>query len=335
MKNLFAGLDVADRTTAVCIVDSRGGIVFEGSSETTPEQIAALLKPYRKSLQTVGLETGTNADWLFKALSKSKLPMRCLDARQAHAALNARLNKTDANDAQGLARLLAGGSYALVHVKSDEAARIRTLLTLRDALVNRSVDLRRIARVGAKKLADCDALSGRGQKVYHTAARNSSEVALASITRMADILKAECRELDSLVETLASDNPITSRLMTIPGVGPITALSFYATVDDPSRFSSSRLVAAYFGLTPRVFQSGVSSRSGGISHRGDEFVRKALYAAGRTMLIRCKTDCALKRWGLRLAKQKGARSAYTAVARKLAVLMHHMWVTGEDFDPAR
>jgi transposase len=148
-------------------------------------------------------------------------------------------------------------------------------------------------------------------------------------------LQEQHEVLDRSVRAIAMGDNICCRLMSIPGVGPITALSFVVAIDDPARFTSSRVVAAYLGLTPRVFQSGVSLKSGGISHRGDSMTRKTLVAAARTLLLKAKTDCALKRWGLQIAKSKGYKIAYIAVARKLAVLMHHLWITGEDFDPAR
>jgi transposase len=122
--------------------------------------------------------------------------------------------------------------------------------------------------------------------------------------------------------------------MTIPGVGPMTALTFKSGVDDPSRFASSRNVAAHFGLTPRVFQSGQRKVSGGLSRMGDEMVRTALYEAAFVMICNSKSGCALRAWGLRLRARKGLKPSCIAVARKLAVVMHRMWVTGRAFDPS-
>jgi transposase len=146
-------------------------------------------------------------------------------------------------------------------------------------------------------------------------------------------LLSEVKQLeDALVKTAKTD-PICRRLMTVPGVGPLTALAFKAAVDDPARFRSSRTVGAYFGLTPRRRQSGQMDVSGHISRMGDETVRTALYSAAFALLTVSKSKCPLRLWGLRLKEGKGHKLATVAVARKMAVIMHRMWVTERDFDP--
>jgi transposase len=138
-------------------------------------------------------------------------------------------------------------------------------------------------------------------------------------------------QLDRRVRRAAHEDAVCRRFMGVPGVGEITALSFKAAVDDPSRFKSSRTVGAHFGLTPRRFQSGEKDNPGRISHAGDADVRATLYAAANAMLMRSIAWSSLKAWGVRLMKTKGRRRAVVAVARKIAVVLHRMWVDGSDF----
>ena len=138
-------------------------------------------------------------------------------------------------------------------------------------------------------------------------------------------------KLDNAVKGLVRVDPICRRLMSIPGVGPVTALTFKAAVDDPNRFKSSRTVAAHFGLTPRRFQSGETDNPGHISRAGDADVRAALYVAAHSLLTRNAQWSTLKAWGVRLAKIRGHRRAVIAVARKLAVILHRMWIDGSEF----
>lgn len=138
-------------------------------------------------------------------------------------------------------------------------------------------------------------------------------------------------ELDRRVKQIASHDEICMRFMAIPGVGPIAALTFKAAVDDPNRFTSSRTVAAHFGLTPRRYQSGEMDNPGRISKAGDPDVRSALYGAANAMMMRSIAGSDIKSWGLRLMKRKGRRRAVVAVARKLAVVMHRMWADNTEF----
>lgn len=333
MVALYAGLDVSHKTTSICVVDRKGDIVLETSTETAPAAIALALKPYKRQLKHVGQESGTVAPWLEKELMRARYPMVCLDPLRASMALKARLNKTDANDARGLAQLLATGIFIRSHVKSIEAIRIRAALSLREALVNKERDLASVVRMTERRLVV------EGPKAKKSAPRSASREAVrickASTQTIIAALKQERQKLDKVVAALAREDDICRRLMTIPGVGPITALNFVAAIDNPERFESSRNVGAYFGLTPRQYQSGETSKSGGISHRGDNSVRKALYVAAFALIKTSKSDCQLARWGRRLAEAKGNKVAYIAVARKLAVLMHHLWIAGQNFDPKR
>ena len=138
-------------------------------------------------------------------------------------------------------------------------------------------------------------------------------------------------ELDRRVKRAAARDDVCMRMMTVPGVGPIAALTFKAAVDDPARFKRSRTVAARFGLTPRRYQSGEQDNPGRISKAGDRDVRATLYAAANALLMRTMAGSPIKSWGMRLMRTKGRRRAVVAVARKLAVLLHRMWADGTVF----
>ena len=142
-------------------------------------------------------------------------------------------------------------------------------------------------------------------------------------------------KLENAVRVLARKDSLCRRLMTVPGIGPVTSLTFKAAVDDPTRFRSSRMVAAHFGLTPRRFQSGETDNPGRISKAGDATVREALYTAAHALMTRSAAWSTLKAWGLRLAKTRGHKRAVTAVARKLAVILHQMWIRATEFQPSR
>lgn len=333
MSKLHAGLDVGDYATAICIVEDGGAPIFEGVTETNPSAIDLMLRPYRRRLGNVGQEAGNRSVWLHRELSRLKYPMRTMNAYHAHGLLKSNLNKTDVNDARGLALLLAKGLYRSTHVKSDQAFKLSILLTMREAAMRKTKDLDRTLGAAAKRLGGNGADNGRRAPCKDTQA--NMEVAIREIAEGAEEMRARYVRIDKLVSKIASEDPVCNRLMTVPGIGPITALTFKVAIDDPTRFASSRVVAAYLGLTPRVFQSGVSTRSGGISRRGNSAVRKTLFMAARSLVSSSRSGCSLRKWAVGLAKAKGNKTAYIACARKMAVLLHHLWVTGQEFDPAR
>lgn len=338
MAKAYAGLDVSDQTTAICVLDKTGSPIFESSVPTLPTAIATALRPYRRSLASVALESGTKSVWLYKELTKNRLPMVCLDARHARAALAARPNKTDQSDARGLAALVARGIYTAAYVKSDKCIRLRTFLLMRKSMQRKALDMRGSVRASLKALgarieeSDDTFAVRHGQDEYFDPELTN---AFQTVLRSSRGLLAEVAHMDRQIKRMADDDPVCERLMTIPGVGPITALTFRAAVDDPRRFKSSRTVAANFGLTPKRIQSGQTDILLGISRSGDTTVRTALYSAARILMTNSRSTCRLRLWALRLAKKKGLRLAITACARKLAVIMHRMWVTETDFEKHR
>lgn len=146
-----------------------------------------------------------------------------------------------------------------------------------------------------------------------------------------DSLNAHYQYLDRRTSKEASRSPTAQLFMGIPGVGPITALSFIAAIDEPQRFQSAGELASYVGLVPRIYQSGESLKAGHITKRGNSYLRKNLFQAATVHLTRNKQPTALREWGLRVAARRGRKRAIIACARKLAIVMHRMWISGEEY----
>ncbi|MBT9444113.1 MAG: IS110 family transposase [Hyphomonadaceae bacterium] len=335
MAKLYVGLDVSDATTSICVIDAAGAIVIETVVDTTPDAIAAALKPYRTRIAVLGHEAGALSQWLHKGLVSVKLPVRCLDAAHAHAALAAQRHKTDRNDALGIARMVRAGWGRDAWVRSPEAARLRTALVFRRTLKRKVNDLEHCIRQSYKSFGVKVGAVGHGRfaERLRTAVQSDpvlSELAEA-ILRARDALLREHDALDKRLQAEAADDGVCQRLMTVPGIGPITALTFKATVDDPARFAKSRNVGVYFGLTPRRRQSGAHEGSGSISKRGDIAMRSLLCSSAR-IFLRSRRDSRLKSWGLALAGRTKKSVAWVAVARRLGAVLHRIWVTGGEFE---
>ena len=329
-------LDVSLRTVSICIVDGDGNICFEGKTSSDVEEIVKALHRFSPDIRSVGFEAGTLTQHLSYGLEAAGFEVICMEARQVNAALSAMRNKTDRNDARGIAQVLRSGWYSRVHVKSMESHLIRAMLTSRKAVLKKCVDLenevRGLIRLLGIKLPGTVKHGAFDDYVRPLVIENG--LMAESVIPLLDARLALYQtylKLDSQVTAMARKDEICQRLMTVPGVGAITALTFKAGVDDPTRFKRSRTVAAHFGLTPRRFQSGEMDNPGHISRAGDADVRSALYVAAHSLVIRSDQWTYLKAWGLRLSKNKGHRRAVIAVARKLAVILHRMWVDETDF----
>ena len=256
----FAGLDVSVKETSVCIVDDTGKIVREVKVASEPEALLAVLKNTAYHFKRIGLEAGPLSQWLYSALAEAGLPVICVETRHMRAVLKAQINKTDRNDARGMAQMMRVGLYRPVHVKTLRSQKLRMLLTHR----------------------------------------------------------------------IVRDDEVCRRLITTPGVGPVVALTYRATVDVPARFRKSKSVGAVFGLTCAKYQSGEVDWDGRISRCGDEMMRTMLYEAAQAMM-RSKKWSWLKAWAMQIARRRGMKKAIVALARRLAVIMHRIWVDGTEF----
>ncbi|MFQ5626063.1 MAG: IS110 family transposase [Methyloligellaceae bacterium] len=332
----YAALDVGVHNLALCIIDEDGDVRLEKSLPTDVDAIVSCLRGFSEEIAAVGLEAGTLTQWLTYGLRDAGFRPVVMEARHVKAALGAMRNKTDRNDARGIAQILRTGWYREVHVKSLESHYIRTLLASRKALLRKCIDLENEVR-GLLKVFGIRLRAGIRHGAFDAATREPIEANAMLAHALIPLLDVRLElyraflELDRRVKALAHGDDICLLLMTTPGVGYITALTFRAAVDDPRRFRRSKTVAAHFGLTPRRYQSGERDTPGHISKAGDTEVRSALYAAANIILTRSAKWSSLKAWGTRLARSKGRKRALVAIARKLAVILHAMWIDGTPF----
>lgn len=334
--NYYAALDVSLRTVNLCVIDEQGEIKAETKLSSEVEDIVSYLQGLDYEVTSIGLEAGTLTQYLTYGLQSTGFEMICMEARQVKAALSAMRNKTDKHDARGIAQILRSGWYSRVHVKSMESHHIRALLSSRKAVLNKCIDLENEVR-GLFKVFGIKLPPKLGHGAFDVRVRGTIEADPALAQALLPLLDARLvlyrtfRELDNRTRKLAHRDKVCQRLMSAPGVGFITALTFKAGVDDPTRFKRSRTVAAHFGLTPRRFQSGEMDNPGHISRAGDPTVRATLYTAANAMMTRSSKWSSLKVWGMQLAKTRGHRRAVVAVARKLAVILHRMWLDDTQF----
>jgi transposase len=267
---LYVGLDVSQKQTWICVVDEKGKTVAEGGALTRASDVQGWLRNRVElgDIANVGLEAGNMSSWLYSGLSKLGLPVVCLEAFQAHRFLSVQRNKTDKNDARGLAQLtrMGEGFLKLVTVRSQVKQEIRALLGMREHLVKQKIDmenhisgiLKPFGLSISRGSVAPDIFRERVIEALRIAAAHGVNIG-AMVVPPLDLYRSACFQLSILneqVEAAAKDNPICRRLMTAPGVGPVTALSFCSAVDYPERFYKGEDVGAYFGLTPRQFQSG-------------------------------------------------------------------------------
>jgi len=332
----YVGLDVSLKLTAICIVDRTGKIQREGVVSSDPEAIAEFIKSHASHVERIGLETGPTVTWLWTELSKLGLPVICIDARHAKAALKMQINKTDRNDAVGIARIMQCGWYREVRVKDLDSHAIKALLVGRALLVKIKRDLENQIRGLLKNLGLVIGQAKRNvfslRAVQLTEDRPELAAVVGPLLKAREAIEQQIADLDRKVLRLARNNAQVRRFMTAPGVGPITALCYLATIDDPTRFKRSSSVGAYAGLTTRRYASGEIDWTGRISKCGDKMLRSYLYEAANVLLTRVAKWSTLKAWGIRLAKRSGLRKAKVAVARKLAVILHRMWIDGTEFN---
>lgn len=332
----FVGLDVSLRSVALCVVDTEGDIVLERALDCEVDAIDACLSKFGNPITKIGFEAGVMSQTLFYGLQAAGYDIVCMEARQVSAALSAMRNKTDKNDARGIAQVVRSGWYSPVHMKSRESHVIRAMLASRKAVLCKCLDLENEIR-GLFKVFGVRLPRTLAHHKFDEVVRPIIETdaalsfALLPMLEARNAIYAQFRELDKRVKFTASQDCVCLLLMTTPGVGPMTALHFKAAIDDPKRFTSSRLVAAHFGLTPRRFQSGEMDSPGRISRAGDTAVRASLYSAANSMLTNTRRMSPLKAWGLRLIRKKGRRRGTVAVARKLAVILHRMWLDGTPY----
>jgi transposase len=331
----YIGLDVSLEETAISIRQD-GKRIWRGKCPSDPKLLAEVIRQRAPEMKRVVFETGPLSVWFYHALVAEGLPAICIDARHAKAALDMAANKTDANDADGLAQLAEVGFYREVRVKQLASMLTRTLVAARDQLLKIETKLFNQTR-GLMKTFGLIIPKSSGRvfegHVRSLLRRNPAlEQIILPILEAWRSIRSRTAELGKQLVAAGRQSETCKLLMTIPGVGTVTATSFIAAIEDPGNFSSSRSVGAWLGLTTRRYQSGEVDYGGHISRRGDNHLRGLLYEAATVILTRTRVESSLRTWGLALRERIGFKRAAVAVARKLAVIMHTMLKTGELFN---
>jgi transposase len=333
----WAGLDCSKNYTSVCVVGPSGEILAEGEVASEPEPIADFLTGCGQHVELVGLEASGSTSWLQSKLVAAGFPVVCIEAFHAHGVLKARTNKTDRNDAWGIAEIMRLNAYRAVHPRDLACRRLRLLLSVRRLLLRRQLDLEKGMRAalleyGLKLPPGGRKTLAKRVRILLVAKENwFLEDLTREVFEICGAMATQVALLDQTIERAAAADPVCRRFMTVPGVGPLIAVAYRAAIDDPHRFSRSRDVAAYLGLTPRAFNSGTSVRNGGISKRGDAGVRSLLFLGAQSVMRAGTRSSWLQDWGRQVAGRSGSKKALVAVARQLAVVMHRMWIDGSEF----
>ena len=331
----YAGLDVSLELTSVCVVDAQGGIVFETKVPSEPEALIRYFGTLKLSITRIALEAGPLSQWIHAGLVGAGFETVLLETRHVKAALAAMTVKTDRRDARGIAQLLRLGWYRPVHAKSVGAQEVRSLLTARKLMQAKLLDvecsIRGVLRGFGLKVGPIS----RGRFAMRVSelvdGQPILETVIGAMLTARSALETEFKRLHRALLGIVRDDPVCHQLMSVPGVGAIVAITFKSGIDDPARFKRSRDVRPHFGLTPKKYQSGELDVTGSITKVGDRMVRTALYEAASVMLTRTVRFSGLKAWGMAVAKRRGTRKARVALARKLGVILHRMWVDGSYF----
>lgn len=290
---MYAGLDVGGKTTAICVVDEAGKIVWQGMADTHPDAIGARLKGFQGRLVKAGIESGPFTPHLHRSLSAMGFAMVCMDARRAADAIKSRRIKSDKADAWVLAEMLRTGWFTAVHVKSAESHKIKTMLGARDQLVRvkrslgnqvrgllRPFGVRLPSRAGMKKFAEAAHQAVQADRLL--------QAAIAALLEALALIDSQIAKLDEELKELARRSEVAWRLMSVPSVGTITALAYIAAIEDPNRFRRTRDIGAYLGLTEKRYQSADTDVGLGISKQGDAMARHYLYEAANVLLTSVK-----------------------------------------------
>lgn len=335
---IFIGIDVSLASSAFCVLDQHGQILKEAQVASEPEAFVGYLRSLPEPIEAIGLEAGPLSQWLHRGLAEAGIDATLLETRRIKAVLKAMPVKTDRRDAEGIARLLRMGWFRPVHCKSISAQELRALLSTRRALQKAVLDiehsLRGVLRNFGLKLGPIS--KGRyEERVRELVSGNIMlEAASQAVLGARDRLRHELAGVERQLRDLARQDHACRLMMTMPGVGALVALTVRAAIDDPNRFRSSRAVGPWAGLTPRREQSGERDIVGHITKAGDATLRTALFNAATVLMHRAR-PCWLKAWGMQVARRRGQKRATVAVARRIGVILHRMWVHGSSFRMAR
>lgn len=337
IKEHYVGLDVSLKAVSICVSDDAGKVLWRGEVANEPAVVVKALARHAPGLVRAVLETGSCGIHLYRGLEAAGIPIVCICARHAKGVLKCRINKSDANDAEGLAQLARTGWYREVYVKSAEAHVIRAHLLARKQLGKARRDfenqIRALLRTFGLKVGTVSRVRFEDRVRRLLRDIPSLHVAVDQLLMARRSLLVSHDALEAEAKRMAGQDQRCELLQSMPGVGPLTALAFVSAMDGVERFARSSSVGAYLGLTPRSYQSGDVAWAGRISKNGDGIARAMLYEAANVLMVRVKASLPLKVWALSLAERIGGKKARVALARKMAVILHRMLGDGTTYRP--
>ena len=343
-EKVWVGLDLGFTRISVCVVDDTGAVLQEQECATGLAFLEELLAPFPiSSMGLIAVEAGAGTH-IVRKLRERGYPIGLFDSRKTSRFLAIRRNKTDCGDARGLADMARLGRHTVsqVHLKTVGCQEIRSQIVMRHRAVKVRVSLETGLRSRLRLFGRLMRLPTGNRAIRDVIAAEVAAIAaeegidlwpeLEPLVAVCDSLRAYVANADRVIERRAQEIPDCRRFMEVPGVGPLTALSFYSAIEDPTRFKRNSDVGAYLGLVPRRYQSGENNRTLGITKSGNKLTRSHLVTAAMTLRSRGR-DCALKEWALQLKDRIGSSRAKVALARKLATVLLTMWRTGSHFEP--
>ena len=302
------------------------------------------LENIKLEIEKVALESGCLSNWLSKELLLLGVPVVCVDARHIAAVLKMTVNKTDKNDARGIANAVRCNMYREVYIKSNNSVEKSSLLGARECFSSQKTNLTNTIRglfkgygirLKGSAVSSSDSQTEKFFKEAKKEAEKLSEVVEFSLKELISygrLLHEKVKEFDKKIAEMVKDDKEVQLLQTSAGIGPVTALMYTMVIDDPNRFEKSRSVGAYLGMTPIQYSSGEIHRQGRISKCGPGSLRRLLKQAGMHIITLSRKHSKLKVWGLKLKNKIGKQKAAMAVGRKLSVIMHRMLITGKEFE---
>jgi transposase len=330
----YCGIDLHQNETEICVLDDSGAFVERARVKTSRETLRRRfdgLAPMK-----VAMEAGGSSPWVARLIESMGHDVVVCAPRRVRLIAESTM-KTDEIDAEVLARLVRvdEGFLGRVTHRSESAQLQRGLMTARTALVSARSKWVHSAR-GILRSFGFRVPGGHTSRFHLRCAKvempDDLRAVVQPLLNQVEQVSAEIQAIEERLKSIAEANPIVQHLQKVPGVGTIVALYFVASIDDPDRFQRSRDVAAFFGLRPSLRGSGEICHYGRITKEGDPEMRRLLIQAAHGM-INSRKRCALQQWALNIAARRGKKKALVALARKLAVLLHHLWATGEVFQP--
>jgi transposase len=334
---ITVGLDLGDRDSSYCMLNEEGDVTEEGEIPTTEKGLRRLFEG--EDRQRIALECGTHSPWVSRLLKKLGHQVIVANARQIPA-LTGSDSKNDRNDALGLARFAYADPRLLkpIEHRSVERQQDLNLIQVRDTLVRARTmiinSLRGLIKSAGGRLPSCSTDSF-ARRVADSIPAEMKELA-APLLEQSQLLTDQIKQLEERIEKLSKKYPEIVTLRSVPGVGPVIAAAYVLTLDHPDMLANSRQAGAFLGLRPKQRKSGNADPQCRITKNGNQYLRRLLVQGAHYILSRRGPDSALRRWGVRLASsggKRGKKRAVVAVARKLAVLLHRLWSSGQSFQP--